>query len=339
MKILFVLYEGWPGVSTNLKSISAVIKQIQPNADISFLRLDGSKLGINVIRFVKTDPPDLLITGGWDSNIKTIIQNVIKTKIKVFLQWCSPVTQIELGGEITRFIEAINFMKLDLIDFFGIPLQSDYDLLSKLYPQMVFTPICINQTELSCVKEDKTTLKGDKINCDLFCAPCLRKNILSQMISLSEFKEQIFVHLNYQPVNPNLPYFNAAETFLDKIHRNHSWMDRSRYLSVLKGMDFSCQVSLSESFNYTAAEHMFFSIPVLISKAFPIAKRYSELAPLVVEKSDDLSEISAKMKRLIEEESFRKEMGEISRSCLLDLNEKNYLTLKETLKNILERCF
>ena len=117
---------------------------------------------------------------------------------------------------------------------------------------------------------------------------------------------------------------------------NHGWIgDKGTYLSIIKSMDFAMQVTLSESFNYTAAEHMVLEVPVILSEVIPFAKDSKEIAPIVIKRPEDISEINKAVGLMVSSESFRKEMGEASKIVFEKYNEKSKNLLTDNLSEII----
>lgn len=333
MNAKFVIFSCWPGVKTALGSIRKHLSETGCNCRTYEYGVEG--LNFKILSELKNQPPDYLIVGGWDNNIKMIVQNAVRSKTKVFLLWCSPVTQIDLGGEIGRFLEVLHFLKNGLIDHVGIILESDYQVLKNFHDGFEFFPIYMETDNMDSVNPNVSDYVDGKVNVDLFCAPNPRKNLISQMLVLSTFKN-VFVHTNYDNPMSSIPYQGMMNSFLVNKHKNHPWLDRGKYLSFISSMDFASQVTLSESFNYTAAEHMYYGVPVMMGISSPISAGFTgDLRKnLLVEKHDDLQEMKVKIERLVSEENYRTEMGLLSQEYIRDFNNKNLERLKESMMGV-----
>lgn len=331
MKITFSTFSYWPGVVSCLENIKKIIQEKYPQANIISRNFDSPNLSFSTIKELKINPPDILFVGGWDNRIKTIVQNT-SPRTKVILMWCSPITQVELGGEMTRFFDVWNCLDTKQIDYLAIPLETDYESLKLLNDRTVYFPIYMDTKELD---ENKISEKetNNKLIVDMFCAPCLRKNILTQMVALAHHKDKTLLRINYSPSSSNSSlYIDAAHRIVGN-YENNEWLDRSLYLNKIQNSDFCMQVSLSESFNYVAAEHMYYGIPAILSDIIPYASD-PRISGLVVENHQNIYEISRVIGRLCNEQ-FRLEMKESCHKAIVDYNNNSKEVLTESLEKIL----
>lgn len=56
----------------------------------------------------------------------------------------------------------------------------------------------------------------------------------------------------------------------------HPWMEHSKLIEVLRGMDLGMQVSMTESFNATACDYLAAGIPIVVSNAIKWANEFSK---------------------------------------------------------------
>jgi hypothetical protein len=321
-RVCFAACPSWPGVYNFLGSIRTVIKETFPDIEVKTVTIE-EKLSFNVVHAIKSGSFDFLLIGGWNENIKTIIQNMDHARTKVALQWCSPLLQMELSGEIPRFLEALQFADKGLIDYLCLLTKSDVSALSSVNNKITFMPVYMDTAELDSVEAQPLNGK----HCDLFCGPCPRKNLISQAVALAKIKD-LFVHTNFPQHPGNLMY----ETFFKKVLGdnwiNHHWMERKNYLKMCKSMNFGMQVSLSESYNYTAAEHMYFGVPTLMSNASPMTHGLPDL--LLVKNPNDVIEIMGKANILMDE-NIR---DEASRQCKNHIDNYNSDSKKELIATL-----
>ncbi len=329
MKVVFCTKEFWPGVKNFLDSIKSVlVEEFKEKIEIQSFFIPQNGFNGSLIHVLKSTPPDLLIIGGWDNSIRNVIANVNKSRTKVFLVWCSPVSQTDLGNENLLFVDAYNFMKLGLVQYTSFIFEKDYQTLKSLNENYVYTPVCFDEKELELNKvKEKEIVDG--FSCDLFCAANPRKNLFSQILCLSRF-ENIKVHTNF--TRPE--YSELGKRFL-KNQVNYGWISRQEYLKLIQQMDFGMQVSFADGFNLVAAEHMFYRIPMICSSFFPYYNGNKDLLPLAVQDRTDCNEIYDKIKSLILSRSRMEDLGEISRQCILKKNDENKIVLKELFNKIL----
>lgn len=331
MKIVFSTFNFWPGVVTCLDSIKSVVQEQYPEANIVVRNFDTQNISFTSIKELKSDPPDYLFVGGWDSRIKTLVQNTLE-KTKVILMWCSPVTQIELSGETNRFFDVWNCLETGQIDFLAIPLETDYESLKILNKKVIYFPVYMDDQDLKLNKiENKKN--NEKFIVDMFCAPCARKNILAQMIALSHHKDKAKLHINYKNSSNNSQYIDAASRILSNFE-NFDWMNRQEYLKKIQESDFCMQVSLSESFNYVAAEHMYYGIPTILSKVVPYSSD-SRISQLVVDDHQNIFEISRIIGKLCNDKEFYIKMSKNCREVIVEFSKKNKSILENNIKNVI----
>lgn len=328
MKITFLTYEPWPGVYTILQSTKNLIEVNYPSIQIEEIKIEKQKVfDLRLINKIKMTRPDVLFCGGWDNWIKTIFSNI--HGIKKILYWCSPASQIDMGGEIERFIDLLNCLKMKTISKVAILEENDFSSFKNISNDFIFLPVFMNFDELNRLKTEKN--KKDLTSCDLFCAPNPRKNIFASMIALKSYTDKIKIYTNYS--QNNNAYIKTAN-HLFKNYENIIWMSRENYLKKIQEMDFFIQPSFSESFNFTAAEHMFYEIPGIISKTMPFSKN-KNLEKIVMETTDNLNEICKKIEYLFDE-NFRNEIGKICKEEIEKINNQNVDIVKNNLFSELE---
>ena len=334
MKAYFLIVEGWPGVATALRSIQKILKSQYPDIVIENIGFESGKLSFSTIRKLKQEPADLIFLGGWDNNVKLLVHNAVNPDTKITLLWCSPIVQTDLGGEISRFMEVLDFVKSGYIDNLGILLDYDYEFLKGLSPSVKYLPVWMDTDELDGISGVK--LEEGFIHADIFCAPCSRKNVFLQMMALLKYKEKVKLHVNYMP-NPNtMSYIGLGNKYFNDNFINHLWMNRKSYLSHVKSMDIGLQVTLSESYNYTAGEHLYLGTPILLSKSTPISRNLPEgLDILIVDDYTNVSEVSKKIAS-ISSIKDKKELSELCSEGIKSYNLRQKEILSQNLINIIK---
>jgi hypothetical protein len=107
---------------------------------------------------------------------------------------------------------------------------------------------------------------------DIGCFGAIRplKNQLAQAVAALDFAWQAKVHLRFHinsmriegkgdPVLKNLAALLGGQLVC------HPWMSHAEFLELMRSMDISLQVSLSETFNIVTADAVVSSIPVVVS--------------------------------------------------------------------------
>lgn len=332
--VLFLIYEGYPGVATVLRNIRKhLIENFSDKCTVKSANIDAGKVpSFPFLQEVRSNKHDILMIGGWDQTTKTLVENFSNAgKKKIILQWCSPITQSEMSVETVRFMEVINFLKRRVISNVSVLLESDYLGLRDIDDNFIYMPPIVDFEEMDKIETPQMMDDSGLLNVDMFCAPCARKNLMAQTVSLS-YRKDIKLHTNYnEKTAPH--YINFMKVLFNGKYTNYGWLERAKYLGLAKSMDFASQVSLSESFNYTAVEHMHYGVPVLLSRATPLAK-YKEIEDLVVSNNNDVMEIREKINKLMNI-GFRMEIGEECKVVAEKINKTNTDLLNESLEKIL----
>lgn len=332
MKVFFITRSYWTGVVNDLKNIESTIKKIYPSVSTEFHEVDEKKaMSLHHLKLLRFDPPDFLFVGGWDKVIENIIVNVVRVKTKIILRWCSPLTQIDLGGEIPQFMAAINFLNSKKIDYIGIPLENEAEYLSRIFPGITHIPIYLNPINIKKVIPDKQ-IQELSPSCDLFCLPNPRKNLVTQFFALSKFPK-LSIHTNYE----SQQYAVLAKGLFRERYYNYGHMGRDEYLSKLVSMDFGMQVTLSEGMNYTALEHMYHGIPVISSSCTPYAEFAGDMKPLFIDRPENVSKISNVIDLLLNDYEFKEEMSIASKKCFEKISKVSEEKLISVIKEILSK--
>lgn len=321
VKIVFATKSCWPGVENSLRSMMSVLQSEFPGHDVSYVDIPQSGFSSNLIHSLKMHPPEILILGGWDIAIRDIATNANKSKTKVFLEWCSPLSQTEMGNEIPLFIDVLNFLKMKILHGVILLLDTDYQVLKKEIEGLHYCPVCMDFNELENNRINIIKDRLGELKCDMFCAPNPRKNLFSQIFALRNF-DNLRVFVNYN----SREYVESVKRYLNR-HEFCSWMTRKDYLRRIQEMDFCSQVTFSESFNMTVAEHMYYEIPVVCSSFLSyVTPAISELA---VENPNNCQEIYSKIKTLIDDPSRIPELGE---KCKFAVTNKNNINRQEMVR-------
>jgi hypothetical protein len=326
-RIVFGTKECWPGVKRSLDSLKKIFESIDPNINIISYNVPNCFDG-SFISFLKgSNPPDLLVLGGWDNTIRNIVMNSDRSKTKIFLLWCSPLSQIDLSKEIPFFMDAVNFLQIKMIDYISVLLESDYNLLKQICNRFVYFPVYCDFSDLD--KNKQEDYKGDgSISCDMFCADNSRKNVFNQIMALSPFDCR--VNVNFQKPE----YIESCKRYLKK-PVFHGWMSREQYLKILQTVDFGMQVSFSEGFNITAAEHFYYKKPVICPNFLPFLKGKKEISEILINDISDCTEISNKVGNLIKNKQMREDFGNIGHKLVMEKNESNKGILIELFRSVL----
>jgi hypothetical protein len=126
-----------------------------------------------------------------------------------------------------------------------------------------------------------------RMNClDIGCFGAIRplKNQLIQAVAAVKFAKakgkKLFFHMNNSRVEQfgqsNLKNIQALMAATGQVLVLHPWADHNDFLELLADMDICLQVSLSESFNITAADAVSMGVPLVGSEAIPWLPKRSQ---------------------------------------------------------------
>ena len=105
--------------------------------------------------------------------------------------------------------------------------------------------------------------------------------------------------------------------------------ERSQYVDAIRRMTAGLQVTLAESFNYVAAEHMLLGVPVIVSRHVPCKPPDERL---VVDDEHSPAAVRAKLLPMLDEPALRTELAERARRHILDLADKHNRIAADVLR-------
>lgn len=249
------------------------------------------------------------ILGGWRSFYYALIRKLKIKKKKVGVYWTSTIGQSEMTCKFIE-IKYLNFLlKLineKKIDFLLVPLRT-YESL-KGVKSVFLLPHTLDLNEIEYNEKEILVKKAD-----IFLPERMGKNILTQFIGLYLADQEIEIYTNLKN-KELLNFLSYLKIPFKKIGWISSYKD---YLSFIKDMGFSLQITYTESFNYAVAERMAMGIPVFVSpNIFLIYQKEYLRKYLCIESCDSPYEISKKIKKFLEAKGIYKEISVLSRKVL-----------------------
>jgi len=193
---------------------------------------------------------DLVIFGAYHELYAYPIRRLKATK---FVLWTSPLLQMELSNEIDIFDHVLNLKDRGIINqiWFG-----DLGMWKAYESKGFFMPYPLDTKRVTNYKKQLERKPG----VTLFCPWSLRKNILTQLAAMKIAQKDAPELLLYG--NNMGAYAKVAER-MGVSYVDCGWMKPETYFTKIQEVHAGLQVFLSESFAYTALDHILLDTPVL----------------------------------------------------------------------------
>lgn len=320
--MLALTYKGWNGVEAALNTIIQTfgVGEIK-FLDEGHLNIEKYFYKLNIFKY-KT-----IIIGGYGDAVNALIEKMPPTT-KIISLWCSNILQSELTRETHAMSQMIKYLangkifSLAFIDF------NSYQTLKSLLPKLNVSYLPVFSVPTQPSVKINLPQETSNFNIDVFCTPDGRKNIINQLFILSQIST---VHTNYEIE----PYKLFVKTIPNVI--NYGRMLKENLTNYSASMDLCSQVSLNESYNYVAADHMFLGVPVLSSMFVPaimeiddnLIKKY-----LIIQDPTSMEEMRNKVNFLKNNPSLLKELGCRCKEGVAIMSKKRKQVLIKNLKRL-----
>ena len=280
-----------------------------------------------VVPFVKLErfdrkvppPPGLCILGAWRRDYPTYIRKHRRSDVTFALSWHSSWSQIEQGREWGYLAKALDLLRAGLIERLFVSCEETAAVVGKMGKGSVeWLPDALDTT----LTDRIVPVRRPGRHVDLFCTGTPRKNLYPQVAALAE--TDAVLHVNTMNAKTVAPVAGA----LGVKTAGHNLPQRADYLRLIGGMTAGLQVSLAESFNYVAAEHMLLGVPVLVSRHVPC--RLPD-ARLVVDDEHSPAAIRAKLLPLLDDPALRDELGAACREHITILAAEHNRVARDVL--------
>jgi len=303
--LVAAMTDGFPGVEGSFRHLEAVV----PFVKAWHFTPD------------RAPPPGLCVLGGWRRDYAAYIKRHRRRPDVAFaLSWHSSWNQIEQSGEWRHLTEVFELLRGGLITKLFVSCEETAAVLSRMREGVEWLP---NTIDTSIAARTPANAAGPSASLgagrtgrdvDLFCSASPRKNIYPQLAALAGTDATL--HVNHS--------FSAAEHEAASMLRvrvvRHSLPKREEYYAAIARMAVGLQVSLAESFNYVAAEHMLLGVPVVTSRHVPCKAPGDEL---VVDDEHSPAAIRAKLMPLLGDAALRRELAQRCREHIRALAEKH----------------
>jgi len=321
MKLTCITNKGWSGV---VEALNTTVKIVGSGRCLWVD--DDIRNNFRIFNILNEIESDIILVGGYGPIINGLINTGANKKSKVVVLWCSNILQSELTGEMDQFNMILSMLRAKRIHSLAFIEKESYVAMKNLFPKENFSYMPVVPIDRNV--ENKAVFPDDSFNVDVFCTPDGRKNIYNQLLALHDISK---VHVNYSKPS----YVNLVKNFPGII--NHGRMSLSDLDTYSAGMNLCSQVSMNESFNYVAADHMYMGVPVLASRFVPaVFDTSSELIHkhLIVNNPMDTQEIKEKSLYIKNNKALNKELGEISKIEIQKIHEIRRADLLESIASL-----
>jgi glycosyltransferase involved in cell wall biosynthesis len=330
-RLLLTAHRGCPGPMTAFRNIKGVLAD---KMDVDFYILEDLVFPIKVpnkslqrqliraqnrLQMITLDRllpyGDNIIFAPFSPLIARLVKELSKKGVRPSVMWCSTLSQAEMASsEVEMLNVLINQLESNKIKCL-LAQERIYDSLGYFIKKSVFFPYALNLKLFDRVEKKKR----EGINLDLFCAPRLGKNILTQILSFKMTELDANLHINFD--------LGGFRKIVEKIGVKpvvHSWLPELDYYGLISGMDMSLQVTFGESFNYAVAERMALSVPVLSTFDIYLLEEDQFLNKyLCVNAIDTPKVIAASIKRIINDKNLRDDLAKRCRERIEEVSRKN----------------
>jgi glycosyltransferase involved in cell wall biosynthesis len=268
-RVLFVTDSGYVGCANASKHWAALLTSKHLNVDHFIVR--------EPIEKEVCDQYDIVIVGGYSSKYEGVFQSTAKK----CLVWQSSIFQTQLEGEVSAIR---NIKRLESEKKIDQVIVGDLNTL-KLFSNAVWVP---NFSFFEPVPSTKQIVDSTKINLCALGPSKNRKNLFTVLAAFQYLSDQHVLHIN---VSPEYYQANIEGVFNTERVINHDWMEQRDYYALIKQCVAGFQVSVAESYDYVAAEHLLLGTPVICSNSIPAVA----IEALTVRNHEDGGELLGKL--------------------------------------------
>ena len=281
-----------------------------------------------VVPFVKLErfdrkippPPGLCILGAWRRDYPAYIRKHRRPDVTFALSWHSSWNQVEQGREWPYLAKTLDLLRAGHIARLFVSCKETAAVVGKMVAGVEWLPDTLD----TALAERIVPVRRPGRHVDLFCSGTPRKNLFAQVAALAD--ADAILHVNAMNEKAVAPVAKALGVKTAK----HSLPRPADYLQAIAGMTVGLQVSLAESFNYVAAEHMLLGVPVLVSRHVPCRPADHQLT---VDDEHSPAAIRAKLLPVLDDPALRDDLGAACREHITALASEHNRVATEVLKN------
>lgn len=314
-RIVSVCLSGFPGSNTALANLSAATNRTR-HVVLTTSDSDGPE-----VRFfrqhLRQTRPSLVIFGSWSDAYRPLVRSLAKDGCRIAVYWTSSPGQTGMTGELAAFAR---LLEDPVIDHIWFPHRGYARAIGRRHSKCVWMPNVFPPPPRDLGRRPRRRRGPAQIS--LFYSPneAARKNVWCTLLALTGLGRPYHLHLN--GLSTRQPYGRLLE-LLKIPFTEHGWMERTEYEQTITEMDVGLQISMAESFNFVAADHILRGVPVLASAMVPVIADLPRAIRqrLVVNRPDDPPAVARALRAMLGE-SGSPVLAEAARRALIAANRR-----------------
>lgn len=195
----------------------------------------------------------LVLFNGYSGNYNKLIE----ADVKKVVVWHSSLLQTQLEKEVNQVRRIKNLLDEQKID---TVFCTDRNCL-KFFEGASWLP---NVYIVEPTFSDKSLVDTEKVNISALGPSKERKNLFTILQAVMHLSDDYRVHIN---VSDDFYDNNIKGLFDENKIVNHGWLEREDYFSLIKQCNLGVQLSVGESYNFVAADHLVCGTPVICSSS------------------------------------------------------------------------
>jgi len=142
--------------------------------------------------------------------------------------------------------------------------ETTNDLSEILNKNVIYLPNIYPKPQRFC-----NNFNSDSLNISCFGASRILKNQFNQAVAAiayaNDMQKNLIFHMN-KADSEIMKNIRSLFRNTNHILIEHNWLPKEDFLNLLSAMDLGMQVSLTETFNLVTADHIWQSVPMVVSK-------------------------------------------------------------------------
>jgi glycosyltransferase involved in cell wall biosynthesis len=326
-----VCVKGFPGADHALRSLERTVGLTR------HFSLASTNPRSPEVRFLaqhlREQRPALLVLGAWTPLYESFVDALAGLDTRIAVYWTSTAAQGDISDEVAKLVRMLQAGRTQYLfcasDDLASALRGRVAGVLGLPPTLVWPRARVTGV--------RRTTGRPTVSLFFPAAETRRKNVTNALLAVAALRTPPRLLLNGLSARPG--YRELLEV-LGVGYHDLGWIeDRRRYERTLSRVDVGLQPSLTESYDYVAAEHLSRGVPVVGSSAVPaLARLPREIRrALVVDDVDGHAGIRDKLQALLDDPAARHTIGRRAADAVRELNERDIRRAARALRTVLDR--